>query len=230
MQVGGNNSGKIKNTLFAQTLTMWFNLQNSNSLGTLPIADTIWTRAMTTCGSNIPTGPESKFGLPHDVVVYLANPVNGYTNDVAGLFKLANDVLGGTVTAVSAGSVGEAVDVINNAFDECRVISRLFNLGGVNVPIQSSITQTERSVEVTAHPNPYTDKVVFTIRSAVSGNSSFEIFGLLGEKVTTLFQGFIEKGAVKTITYDVPTVNRKTLVYQLRIGKEMVTGKVIYPN
>ncbi|MEO6406163.1 MAG: hypothetical protein ABIY51_13075, partial [Ferruginibacter sp.] len=227
---GGQNRGKIQNTLFAQTLTMWFNLQNSSSLGGLPVADTIWTRAMTTCGSNIPTGPEAKFGIPHDVVVYLANPANGYTNNVAGLFKLANDVLGGVNTAVSAGSVATAVDVFNNAFDECRVISRLFNLGGTNVPVQNIVTQSQPLVEVSAHPNPYTDKVVFTIRSSVSGTSSFELFGLLGEKVTTLYQGFIEKGAVKTITYEVPNVNRKTLVYQLRIGSEMVTGKVIYPN
>ncbi|MEO7266333.1 MAG: hypothetical protein ABIW38_15560, partial [Ferruginibacter sp.] len=230
LQIGGRNNGKIKNTLFAQTLTMWLNLQNSTTLGGLPIADTIWTVAMTTCGSNIPTGPEAKFGIPHDVVIYLANPANGYTNNVAGLFQLANDVLGGVNTTVNAGNVATAVDVFNNAYDECRMMSRFFNLGGINAPVQNIVTQSQPLVEVTAHPNPYTDKVVFTIRSAVSGNSSFEIFGLLGEKMITLYQGFIEKGSVKTITYEVPNVNRKTLVYQFRIGKEMVTGKVIYPN
>ena len=85
-------------------------------------------------------------------------------------------------------------------------------------------------VEVTAYPNPYTDKIVFTIRSHVSGNSSFELVGLLGEKVSTLYQGHIEKDAVKTLIFNAPSTSRKTLIYHLRVGNEIVTGKVIYTN
>ncbi|HMJ46413.1 MAG TPA: hypothetical protein VK498_03745, partial [Ferruginibacter sp.] len=95
---------------------------------------------------------------------------------------------------------------------------------------ERSAVQQSAIVEVTAHPNPYTDKVVFTIKSQVSGIASFELVGLLGEKVTTLYQGHIEKDAVKTLIYNAPATDRKTLVYKLRVGKEQVTGKVIYPN
>jgi len=234
LQQGGNNNGKIKNTLFAQTLTMFLNLHLSatslNDLGNIRLSDTLLVRNSSNCGPNaVPVGPVMKFGLPHDVVVYLANPANGYQNTIAGLFKLANDVLGGVVTTgVTPGSVGEAVDVLNNAFDECRFLVGRIPYAGTGRMAAHVVTQD--AVTVTAHPNPYNDRVVFTIKSNVSGKASFELVGLLGEKVAKLFEGYIEKDAVKTIIYKAPVTNRKTVVYQLRIGDEVVSGKVIYLN
>ena len=156
--------------------------------------------------------------------------VNGaHVPTIAGLFKLANDVLGGVVTNISIGDVATAVDVINNAFDECRFLVGTTPYIGSGLLADVSSFKSS-AVEVTAHPNPFTDKVVFTIKSTVSGSATFDLYGLLGEKVTTLYQGFIEKDAVKTVIYEVPPMNRKTMVYQLRIGTERITGKVIYPN
>ena len=52
----------------------------------------------------------------------------------------------------------------------------------------------------------------------------------MGENVTTLYQGHIEKDVEKTLIYNAPPANRKTLIYQLRIGNKVVTGKVINVN
>ncbi|HMJ46853.1 MAG TPA: hypothetical protein VK498_05955, partial [Ferruginibacter sp.] len=156
-----------------------------------------------------------------------------------GLFALANDVLGGVNTTVDAGAVAEAVDMINNGYDECRMLSRtVTNPTGiitqrrvpvdyltVNKPVVDEIQSAP--VVVSAHPNPFTDKVVFTIKSNVSGSASFELVSLLGEKVATLYQGHLEKGAVKTLIYTPKDVSPKTLIYKLRVGNEQVTGKVI---
>jgi hypothetical protein len=56
------------------------------------------------CGSGIvQPGTEEKFGFPHPVVVFLnnSNDAFDYPNTVAGLFKLANDILGGISVPVN---------------------------------------------------------------------------------------------------------------------------------
>jgi len=233
LQQGGPNTGKIKNSLFAQTLTMYLNLHltaaSMNDLGNIVLSDTMITRAASTCGPDaVPVGAPDTFGLPHAVVVYLANPANGYANTIAGLFRLANDVLGGVNTAVDPGLVSDAVDVLNNAFDECRFLTGRVPYAGTGRMAEPVVEQ--QSISVTASPNPYNDRIVFTIKSNVSGKASFQLVGLLGEKVANLFEGVLEKGAVKTIIYNAPATNRKTMVYQLRVGDETVSGKVLYLN
>ena len=102
-----------------------------------------------------------------------------------------------------------------------------------NLLIQDPITipkVQEKDLEVTAHPNPFTDRIVFTIKPRISGYGSFELYGLQGEKVATLYQGNFEKGVNKTIYFSVPNFNRRTLVYRFMVGKEIVTGKVISMN
>ena len=116
----GSQKGKINNQLLSQLMTLWFNLRTSSSLAAIDLSkDTLITRGQTTCGSGVPTGNPVKFGLPHNVVLYL-NGANGYTKNVNGLYQLANDVLGGVNTTISALDAQNAVAAINNAFDGCR--------------------------------------------------------------------------------------------------------------
>jgi SdrD B-like domain len=97
-------------------------------------------------------------------------------------------------------------------------------------PVQGNVVGDASLVSVTAYPNPYTDRIVFTIKSSVSGNSSFELFDILGKKVATLYQGYFEKGTVKVITYEVPGASRSTLIYRFTNGNEIKAGKVISLN
>jgi hypothetical protein len=238
LQVGGNNNGKILNTLFAQTLTLFLNLNltaaNGTALGGIILSDTILTKASSACGPNgVPVGPSSKFGIPHDVIVYLnSSLVDAYPTTVAGLFKLANDVLGGVVTNIDPGSVATAVDVVNNAFDGCRfLVGRIPYVAPTTLPVYSKVSSsTTPVVQVAAQPNPFTDRLVFTVKSTITGTGSFDLYSLSGQKVTNLYNGIIEKGVTKTLIYDVPAVNRKTMVYQFTVGTERVSGKVISPN
>ena len=235
LKTGGSTNGKILNTLFAQTLTLWISIRNSNTLGAVVLKDTLITKATTVCAGGVPAGAPDTIVLPHNVIVYL-NGGNGYSNNISGLFKLANDVLGGVNTSFTPDAIGNMVDQINNAFDECRfLISSSFSAGtGKGFPTTSfSSVKSESSVlsvpnvRVTASPNPYKDEVTFTINSDVSGFSSFEIYGIQGEKVAVLFQGNIEKNVTKSLRYS-PGANKNTLVYKFRVGSDVYTGKVIH--
>jgi len=237
IQATGPQKGKIRNILLAQTITLWFNIQNSSSLGSISLVDdTLVTKETVSCGSNTPIGEATKFGLPHAMIVYL-NGNNGYPATVDGLFLLANDVLGGVVTNITPSSVNDAVDVINNAFAECRVL-----VGTIPYNDQS-LTKTDQlivktinsekvvessTLKVVANPNPYKDNFQIVITSPVTGMARIEFFTLNGQKVYEMNKPVVANSNT-AVTYMGP-LRFATLVYKVTIAKNIATGIVLKPN
>jgi hypothetical protein len=81
--------------------------------------------------------------------------------------------------------------------------------------------------KVSAVPNPYTDKIRFNLVSAVSGIGKLELFNLLGQKVVTVFEGYIQAGTELTKEYNAPGGQRNTLIYVFKVGDQRVSGKLI---
>jgi hypothetical protein len=81
--------------------------------------------------------------------------------------------------------------------------------------------------KVLAAPNPFNDKVRFTMESGISGQGSLEIFNSLGQRLKVVFQGYVEAGKPMVKEFTVPFVQRGMLVYVFRVGNERVTGKLI---
>lgn len=81
--------------------------------------------------------------------------------------------------------------------------------------------------KVTAAPNPFNDQVRFSVKSAVSGQGSLELYNMLGQKVKTVFQGRVEAGQIQNFEYNVPNAQRSNMVYIFRVGDQKVTGKLI---
>jgi hypothetical protein len=84
----------------------------------------------------------------------------------------------------------------------------------------------EQSTVVPA-PNPFNDKIRFSIQSAVTGQGSLELYNMLGQKVKTIYQGHFAKGETRTIEYQVPGSQRVNLVYVFRVGNQKTSGKLI---
>ncbi|MDX9726877.1 MAG: HYR domain-containing protein, partial [Bacteroidales bacterium] len=116
-----SNSGTINNNLLAQTMVLWFNMKNDPGLANLMITDNIIvTVESTSCGEGDPVyGTEWYTEIPQSVLDHFGG--EGFT--VNELFALANRVLGGSNEGISASDVQMAVDAINNAFDECRILT-----------------------------------------------------------------------------------------------------------
>jgi hypothetical protein len=178
IQPNGSQKGRINNQLLSQLITLWFNLQTSNTLASINLSnDTLVTVKQTRCGSGVASGDPAKFGLPHSVVAYL-NGGNGYTNNINALYQLANDVIGGEITAVSPLDVQLAIAAINNAFDGCRILT------GTLPYIQPALTTKQvtpkqvvnetilERMQVTAHPNPSTNSFKISI---ISNNTTDRI-------------------------------------------------------
>jgi len=238
--------GKILNTLLAQTITLYFNLSEDPTLGNETVQDTIITSKQTFCGSGIvQPGTEEKFGFPHPVVVFLnnSNDAFDYPNTVAGLFKLANDILGGVNVPVNCADVATAVDVFNNAFDGCRIQtgSIPFNDASsliVNNGLQTGSTtlsqptiETVNEVQIKAYPNPFSDKVNFQFVSPIKGKATLEIYNIFGQRIALLFSGMVDAGISKTVQYTKGrTVASTMLVYKLTVGDKVIQGKVQVMN
>jgi hypothetical protein len=160
------------------------------------------------------------------------------------LFHLASNALyDGTAPAgTSMTSIAGMVDMINNAFDECRMFVGYMT----EIPVdectfaQGALTSSSSpandltseapltsKLHVHAAPNPYNDKVRFVIESPVSGQASLEVYNLLGQRLETVYQGYIMAGRGQTVEYNVPLTNRTTLIYLLKVGDQQVTGKLL---
>ncbi|MES2430588.1 MAG: hypothetical protein V4556_06590 [Bacteroidota bacterium] len=233
----GTNNGRIRNTLLAQTVALFFNMNNGTNLSGFALHDTLYVRNFDCLsGDAIETAPILQFGLPHNVIEYIASHGGTYTKDMAGLYKLANDVLGGLNVSNSFGNdVANAVDKINNAFDGCRSMVGFYDVPAVIGTNRSAfaalgaVTVTEKktgTLNVAAYPNPYTDKVNFSITSPVSGIGTMEVYNMIGQKIATVYKGHLFAGIPVRMNYNFLSSNSNNLIYILKVGSYKVSGKL----
>jgi hypothetical protein len=231
MMTYSTKQGKFNNVFLSQTITLTLNTRLAgNPLLTLPIQSGCLVTGM------------GSFTMNQSVVNYLT--YNGASATVADLLNLANDLLGGALTpganigtpskpriVPSYSAVNDVVDAINNAFDGCTnfvgyqtcVTSSLVVLARV-APQASTISD---HVKVSAYPNPYTDKVRFTIKSTVSGQGSLDVFNMVGQKVKTVYQGYVHANTEQVVEYRVPDVSRQNLIFVMTVNGERITGKLL---
>jgi hypothetical protein len=98
--------------------------------------------------------------------------------------------------------------------------------------LKASITPeniTTSQTTVKAYPNPFSDKVRFELTSPVAGNGNLEVYNMMGQRVKTIYQGFISSGT-QTFELNLPTRQIASLIYVLRIGDKKITGRLLQIN
>ena len=155
-------------------------------------------------------------------------------------------------TGIGLTDINNVIDVINKSFDGGR-----FFLGYYAAPQTCStlpnatpklytvlreafVRQTEQvkftevtevnavtSLTVTAYPNPFTDKVKFSIVSPVSGKASLEVYNMMGQKIRSIYQGYLFAGKGQVIEYRISSAYQGNLIYTLRVGDKQVNGKLV---
>ena len=231
--ISGSQKGKINNQLASQVIALWFNLRTSSTLGSIDLSkDTLMTTAQTSCSSGVLTGSPVKFGLPHNVVLYLDGS-NGYAHNVNGLFQLANDVLGGANTAIGALYIQLAVATINNAFEGCRMLTNTiaYSPPAFTSTISSSRIEAElvkSKLSVIAFPNPYDKQFSLSINSPVSGLATIEFFEVNGAKIYET-RKYLMANTINILHY-VGVYRTGAILYRVSIDKYKSAGSVIHPN
>jgi hypothetical protein len=181
--------------------------------------------------------------IPQSVISALNSKT--YPLTVGGLYQLANDALGnadgtkGTEGGASLSDINQAVSSINEGFDECRIFigwdvkpcsvpTTKVNLGGSGIVTTPGITADAiTKLTVSAYPNPFVDKVNFVIASPVSGKASLEVYSIFGQKLQTVFEGYLTAGRSQVVEFRPGAIAAGTLVYRFTINGKQVTGKVI---
>jgi len=92
---------------------------------------------------------------------------------------------------------------------------------------EENITQSQTTLK--AYPNPFSDKVKFELTSPVSGKGNLEVYNMLGQKIKTIYHGFISAGT-QTFELNLPTHQIASLIYVLRIGDKKISGKLLQIN
>jgi hypothetical protein len=83
------------------------------------------------------------------------------------------------------------------------------------------------ALTVSAYPNPFNDKVQFSIESPVTGKASLVIYNIMGQKLHAVYEGYLFAGKGQVIDYNVPAAFQGSLIYTLRVGDQQVNGKLL---
>lgn len=234
----GASQGTMKNILLAQTVTLFFNMHNGTNLALAPLHDTIFV-ADYDCLTGAPDSGAAmmKFAFPHELIAYISNNPGAYTKNVAGLYKLANEVLGGmSVQGITPSMVNQAVDLVNRAFDECRALVGVIDVSGASGGLSSTTyssrstsVKTAQGISVLTYPNPFRDRVNFEVESVISGFGTLELYSISGQKIAGIYSGEFKASEKRRFHYQVPAAAKGPLVYLLRIGNKSLSGKLINP-
>jgi len=220
------HQGRINNILLAQTITLALNIRLHSGTGVL---------STLSLGSGCIITSGGSFQIDQSVISYL-----GGSATVADLLNLANDVLGGVKTPGVGGvpsysAINDAVTAINEGFDECRTffgnctpgVTTLKPNGNSGNQVTQAVGNKAESIAVTPYPNPFSENVRFQIKSDISGRGTLEVYDMNGAKLQVVYSGYIYSGKPQVIEYKVPVLYRTNLMYVLRVGGKVVTGKLI---
>jgi hypothetical protein len=100
-----------------------------------------------------------------------------------------------------------------------------------NVSRATPLSETTQEVPtvVKAYPNPFSNKINFVVTTPVSGMGSLDVYNMMGQKVRTIYQGFISAG---TQTFQMNSQKQQVanLIYVLRIGDKKISGRILQIN
>ncbi|KFC58788.1 hypothetical protein FEM08_24360 [Flavobacterium gilvum] len=249
-EIGNNDNkgyylknGKINNTLLAQTITLGLNIGIDGALGNLALQPGTFAVAEPEggCGSNIPKTRQCSPGgftpvineykyytIPTKVINALS------TKSVQGLFALANQALaGGSTNGLTLSEIASAVDLINNAFDECRIFVGygIEPLVCMAPPIGESLigTNTSRIADTNtfiASPVPFKDQLTVSYNFDFVTDVRIEVFNTNGYVVAKSYDtnGYLNKSVLLNIP---GTGQEEVYVIKLTTNKGSSTQKVL---
>jgi hypothetical protein len=247
-----NRQGRLNNVFLSQTLALSLNLRINPTL--LPfILDSgyLITQKLANCGDTttvlsceMDSSSIESWMMNDKVVGYLA--ANGGAT-VENLLVLANKLLGqvllpgaaaaGGTVVPSYSAVSGMVSTFIEAFDECRVFLK-YDSVEMKCPEMESTqryvdVQTEpvrTTIRANAFPNPYGKLIQFSLVANVSGQAELSLFDLSGQQLAQLYQGYWNAGDWRLLNYPVKPGQSVPMIYRFRVGKEVITGKLIPGN
>ena len=232
LQPSGSKKGNIRNQLFAQTLTFYFNTKIAgNGLGDVIFNGDSAIVAGRACGNPNPVGTKDTISIISPAIAsYMSS--HGYPATAAGILQLANDALGGVnISPLTVQDVHGLVGGLNETFDHCRMLVGYVPVVGGAGRIAANVSNntTAPTLSVTAYPNPYEENFALKINSPVSGQASISFYTIDGVKVGEMKRDVMANKDV-SVPFNVPAAYRTRVVYTVSVGTHNAKGIVLSPN
>ena len=169
--------------------------------------------------------------------IEVCNPVLGYTYALVGspgIVATGQAIIFGNLAAGS----NPSVTVTNTSGCTSAAANCADALASCSAPPSNArvITTNELSsstnelllsqTTVKAYPNPFNDRVKFVVSAAQAGKGTLEVFNMLGQKVKTVYQGFLPAG-INNFELNLPGQKNSTLIYRFSMGENQLTGKLL---
>jgi len=194
-----------------------------------------------------PTAPSVTYNAPACGDTFFTVTVN---SPIVGATYSIKDKCGNTINGVKVGTTTTSsfTPSTNASFDFSRIpagsgfkvtvvttasCSATTTCGTCPSVARAAAPRTETVPEspttVKAYPNPFSDKINFVVTTPISGKGSLEVYNMMGQKVRTVYQGFIAAG---TQTFQMNSQKQQVanLIYVLRIGDKKMTGRILQIN
>lgn len=249
MSLYKDSKGRLNNNLLSQTITLALNIRIKDDLAGFELENGyLHTQKLRTCseGTGIVTCAEDSSAIKawlmkSSVVNYLS--ANGGAT-VSSLLDLANAVLGKTLMPGQIGNNGTVVptyadityqiDVINNAFDKCRLFVSYLPSPVLCNTVSARISQSESEkifilpteFKVMVFPNPFQGVVNFSLESPKASTVKIELIEINGKMLGTYFQGTLQAGERKLIQVYPPKL-MSPIIYRVTGSDKTIAGKLI---
>ena len=245
----GKNNTTINNALLAQTITLGLNLGMDNDLGAFALQEGTFATAELDggCGSTIAKERYCEEGVVYNEYQYYAvmGNIAGAASNVNELFALANRALGnvdgivGTEDGISLADIAKAVDMINNAFDECRMFMGYgieplecgIVLAKVTVANKVAVTEEptfiDSSVDFKVYPVPFEDIINVSYRFEYDTDVTIQIFNLQGALIYGVVDNMYNNGEVAVKQISLPGTFDQALIVRLTTNKEKLSKTIV---
>ena len=185
---------------------------------------------------NAPACDQNKFS------VTVTNVTNGATytikekdgNNIAGVVPgnpvvapNTNNIIFSNIPAGSGYQVNVSISGCTSGLNSCGTPQPAGRTAAEEV--QPGIFEIPTQLAVKAYPNPFSDRIKFVVSSPKAGQGSLEVYNSLGQKVKSVYSGFIAAGT-QTFDLNLPVRQTSNLIYVLRVGDQKVSGKLLQIN
>jgi hypothetical protein len=255
-----SKQGRLNNGLLAQTITLGLNLRINEGLSSLPLEEGwLTTQKRQDCSEgsgvvnpvcidgSITVNPFRYYKIPEVVLCYLETTLDDkgfpkYGLTVEGLFKLANNALGGLIPytvrtypmcggkPLKLTDILSAVDMINNAFDECRVFVG-YREKKFECPPQVTATAASRTkldeVSLVVYPNPFETSTRFELTMNRDSHIRLEIFNNAGMPIEVILDEDLKQGDVRTVEFDASRYLHTMFMYRVTANGKIESGTIM---
>jgi hypothetical protein len=254
--VQSNPNSLTVQILNGTTFTPTINVSGSSTGGSVTLRLTVTSNTSPQCGTATddvivtvngqasgpsvtyipPTCLETTFSItvdnPHGGSTYTLRQLSGGVGPVTK--SGTSDVVAGKIT-FSGLTIGKGYRVTETTSSNC--VSAPTSCGDFSSVSGARTQQVQNNVpselvsdpKVNAYPNPFNDRIKFVVNSPNAGNGSLEVYNLLGQKVKTVYQGYINIGD-QSFELNIPKKQQATLIYVFKVAGKQVTGKILQLN